>query len=175
MVRLLVAIFILSLPACSNPSPQLSLGQGFAPPLQSQRLYVVPFDTVMVPDEVSALLFNRFVDRLNQAGAGKGYEFVILKQGLKQIDQTWLAERDYLVGELFAYIEEIGSSVTDIKLRSRIRLYQPGQQTATLELTLPAESFYENNYSTLPKERRKLAEKISTELADQLLLALFGG
>jgi hypothetical protein len=94
---------------------------------------------------------------------------------LQQIDQNWLAERDYLVGELFAYIEQIGSSVTDIKLRSRIRLYQPGQQTATLELTLPAESFYENDYSTLPEERRKLAEKISTELADQLLLALFGG
>ncbi len=174
MVRLLIAMFILSLSACSNPSPQLSRSQAFEPRLQSQLLYIVPFDTVMVPNEISALLFNRFVDRLNQAGAGNGYEFVILKQGLKQIDQNWLAERDYLLGELFAYVEEIGSSVTDIKLRSRIRLYQPGQQTATLELTLPAESFYENDYSTLPKERRKLAEKISAELADQLLLALFG-
>ena len=175
MVRLLAAISILSLLACTNPSPQISRGQGFEPRLQSQLLYVVPFGTVMVPDEVSALLFNRFVDRLNQAGGVNGYEFVILKQGLKQIDPAWLAERDYLVGEVFAYVEEIGSTVTDIKVRSRIRLYQPGQQAATLELTLPAESFYENDYSTLSKERRRLAEKISTGLADQLLLALFGG
>ena len=175
MLRILVAIFFLFLSACSNPAPQVSRSQEFEPRLQSQSLYVVPFDTVMVPEEVSALLFNRFVDQLNQTGVGHGYEFIILKQGLKLIDPAWLADRDYLVGEIFAYVEEAGSSVTSIKVRSRVRLYQPGQQAATLEVSLPAESFYENDYSVLSVERRRLAEKISTELADQLLLALFGG
>ena len=174
MNRLLIVVFLLPLLACGNRAPQVSRSGKFEPQLHSRRLYVVPFDTVMVPDEVSAVLFNRFVDRLNQAGANRNYEFVILKQGLKQIDPAWLAERDYLVGEVYAYVEDVGSTATAIKARGRVRLYQPGQKTATLVLTLPAETFYENDYSTLVKERRKLAEKISTELADQLLLALFG-
>lgn len=175
MSRLLVAVLVLSLLACSRPAAQLSRSQAFAPRLQSSLLYVVPFDTVMVPEEVSTLLFNRFVDRLNQAGADRGYEFVIIKQGLRQIDARWLAERDYLVGEVYAYVEDVGSTVTDIRARSRIRLHQPGQPAATLELTLPVDTFYENDYSTLSEERRKLAETLATGLADQLLLALFGG
>lgn len=174
MNRFLVAVLVLSLLACSKPPAQLSRSQTFAPRLQSSMLYVVPFDTVMVPDEVSTLMFNRFVDRLNQVAADRGYEFVILKQGLGQIDAAWLADRDYLVGEVYAYVEDVGSTVTDIRARSRIRLHQPGQQAATLELTQPVETFYENDYSTLSAERRKLAEALSTGLADQLLLALFG-
>ena len=175
MKRLLILVCLLPLLACGSHAPQVSRSAKFDPQLQSQQLYVVPFDTIMVPDEVSAVLFNLFVDRLNQAGANRNYEFVILKQGIKQIDPAWLAERDYLVGEVYAYIEDVGSTATAIKARGRIRLYQPGQKSATLVLTLPAEAFYENDYSTPAKERRNLAEKISTELADQLLLALFGG
>ncbi len=37
----------------------------------------------MVPAEVSSVLFNHFIDQLNQADSG--YEFIILKQGLEQI------------------------------------------------------------------------------------------
>ncbi|HEY5674072.1 MAG TPA: hypothetical protein VIR78_10225 [Malonomonas sp.] len=175
MKYLFMTVFILSLLACSGPSVPRSVSPGPQARLLSPVLYVVPFDTIMVPEEVSALVFNRFVDRLNQAGAGQGHDFVILKQGIRQIDPAWLAEREYLVGEIYAYVEDVGSTVTDIKARSRVRLYQPGQSKATLELTLPVETFYENDYSALSVERSKLAEKISTELADQLLRALFGG
>ena len=101
--------------------------------------------------------------------------YTILKQGLEQIDPAWITERDYLTGEIFAYVEEIGSTVTDIRARGRIRLYQPGRPEATLEITLPAESFYENNYSTLPKQRLELARKLSADLASQLLTALARG
>lgn len=140
--------------------------------LQSGQLYIVPFETIMVPEEVSAELFDFFVDRLSNQGAQQGVEFIILKQGLTQIDADWLAERDYLTGEIFAYIEEIGSTMTDIKARSRIRLYQFGRSEPALQLTFPTESFFQNDYSSLGAERRKLAEKIATSLADQFLAAV---
>ena len=173
MRRILIAVLLFALLGCAAQSTKISRRPGFVR-LHSQTLYVVPFDTVMVPEEVSAVLFNRFVDRLNQAGDSSGTEFVILKQGLTQIDEAWLSERDYLVGEVYAYVEEVGSTMTAIKARGRVRLYQPGQKSATLLLTLPADSFYQNDYSNRQEERLKLAEKISTGLADQLLLALFG-
>jgi len=123
----------------------------------------------MVPTEVSANLFDLFVDQLNRQGSQRGIEFIILKQGLAEIDVAWLAEKSYLRGELFAYIEDVGSAMTVIKSRSRIRLFQPGQSEAALQLTLPKEVFYQNDYSSLPAERRKMAEEIARTLADQFL------
>ncbi len=170
MKNLLLALSFL-LAACASQSPPVSQ-LGKAAPLQSQQLYVVPFETIMVPAEVADNLFNAFVDRLNAQGARYGYEFIILKQGLEQIDLEWLSQRDYLRGELYAYVEDVGSSVTDIKARSRLRLYQPGQGSASLQLNYPVEVFYENDYSSLAAERRKLVEKISRQLADRLLQVL---
>lgn len=64
--------------------------------------------------------------------------------------------------------------MTEIKARSRIRLYRPGQAVPALQLTQPAEAFYQNDYSSLTAERHRLAAQISTGLADQLILALSG-
>ncbi len=158
--------------ACSSPRVMVARQQGFTPQLQSRQLYIVPFEAVMVPQEVTELLFDQFVDQLTGRGAELGVEFVILKQPLAQVAPDWLAERDYLVGELYAYVEDVGSSVTDIKSRTRLRLYQPGHKQATLELVLPVETFYENDYSNLTLERRKLAERVSAQLVEALLAEL---
>ena len=82
MYHRICLLFLLGLVACSSSALQVQQQQGAELRLQSQRVYVVPFETLMVPPEVTADLFNRFVDRLNQAGAEHGHEFVILKQGL---------------------------------------------------------------------------------------------
>jgi hypothetical protein len=140
--------------------------------LQTKQLYIVPFDTIMVPGEVSEGLFDLFVDRLNLKGAQKGVEFIILKQGVEQVDADWLAGREYLTGEVFAYIEDAGSTMTDIKARSRIRLYQPGGSEPALHIDFPTELFYQNDYSSLAAERRKLADEIAVTLADRFLAAL---
>ena len=172
MSRLLLCLFCLLLCSCvgSSPavvnSPQLDL--------QGEQLYIVPFESIMVPGEVSAGLFDLFVDRLNRQGAPRGLEFIILKQGLQKIDTDWLAQRTYLTGEIFAYIEEVGSDMTDIKARSRVRMYQPGHSAAVLQLTFPTESFYQNDYSSLEVERRKIVEKIALNLADRFLAAVTG-
>ena len=161
------------LSSCAAPSRSVNVPQATIE-LRESQLYIVPFETVMVPREVSEGLFDLFVDRLNRQGAAKGVEFIILKQGLAEIDPAWLADKSYARGELFAYIEEVGSSMTNIKARSRIRLYQPGRAEPTLQLAFPTEKFYQNDYSTLPAERRKLAQEIAKTLADRFLAALAG-
>jgi len=140
--------------------------------LQDKRVYVVPFETVMVPFEVSDELFDLFVDRLNRAGDGKGFEFVILKTALAELDPAWLQDKNYLRGELFAYVEEIGSSMTSIRARSRLRFYRPGSLEPALQLVFPTESFYQNDYSSLAQERRKLAIDVAETLADRFLSSL---
>lgn len=171
MLRLFIIGFCLLSAACTGPvetfrSPLSSIE------LEDGQLYVVPFETVMVPQEVSADLFDLFVDQLNREGADLGIEFIILKQGLAEISPDWLADKNYLRGELFAYVEEVGSTMTDIKARSRVRLYRPGQAVPALQLTFPTEVFYQNDYSSLPLERRKLAEKVAKNLADRFLSAI---
>ncbi len=164
-------VLSLLLTACLGQVPAVKqVGQ--AAPLQSRQLYVLPFETVMVPTEVADRLFSAFIDRVNERGSAQGYEFIILKQGVKQIDPAWLEQQDYLRGELFAYVEDIGSSVSVIKARSRLLLFQPGREAASLELNYAAEAFYENDYSSLAAERLRLAEEVSSQLAEQLLKAL---
>ena len=164
---------LLVLAACAPRAAEVPAG-GDVAPLQSQQLYVIPFETVMVPAAVADGLFDRFIDQLNQQGAARGYAFVILKQPLDQVDADWLRQRDYLRGEVFAYLEDVGSSMTEIKARGRLRLYQPGREQPAWESTYAAERFYENAYSALTDERRKLAEELSTTLAERLLQVLPG-
>lgn len=171
MFRWLIFGFSLLLCACAGSSLPVA-GPTATIELQEEQLYIVPFETIMVPVEVSANLFDLFVDRLNRRGAEQGVEFIILKQGLVEIDADWLATKSYLRGELFAYIEEVGSTMTDIKARSRIRLYLPGQSAPALQLSFPTEVFYQNDYSSLSVERRKLAEEVANNLADRFLAAI---
>ncbi len=171
MLRWFALCSLLICCSCSGSSRTVGVS-GSPVEFRGDQLYIVPFETIMVPEEVSGSLFDLFVDRLNRSGAEKGIDFVILKQGLEEIDADWLADKNYLRGELFAYIEEVGSDMTDIKARSRIRFYQPGQSVPALQLTFPTEVFYQNDYSSLPVERRKLAVEIANNLADQFLSAI---
>ena len=174
MKSLLLAI------ACSVLLTACSLGvnmeqkESFAPRTQPQIIYVVPFTTIMVPDEVAEGLFDRFVDILNEVQAQDGLEYVILKQGIVAIDAAWLSKRDYVTGEVFAYVEELGSSTGSIRAKSRISLFQAGQVEPTLQLDYPVDVFYEKDYSSLEDVRRKLADKISGSMAKKLNEALAG-
>ncbi|MCF6179147.1 MAG: hypothetical protein L3J63_07135, partial [Geopsychrobacter sp.] len=100
LVTLLGSLF---LSACSA-GVQSEQKKAFVPRTQSQTVFVVPFTTIMVPPGVAEGLFDRFVDTLNADQPQGGLEYVILKQGLEKIDKSWLAKRDYVTGEIFAYV-----------------------------------------------------------------------
>lgn len=175
MRSLLLAIICSVLLAACAVEVELAQHEGFVPRTQPQTIFVVPFTTIMVPGEVTEGLFDRFVDNLNQVQARDGLEFIILKQGLDAIDAAWLSKRDYVTGEVFAYVEESGSSTATIRAKSRIMLFQADQAGPTLQLDYPVDLFYEKDYLSLAAARRKLAIKISDSMAQKLSEALAGG
>jgi hypothetical protein len=171
--QILILVCSLLLVACSS-GIKMEQQEGFALRTQPQTVFVVPFTTIMVPDEVTEGLFNRFVDELNQVQTEDILEYVILKQGVDTVGADWLDKRDYVTGEVFAYVEEIGSSMASIRAKSRISLFQAGQAEPTLRIDYPVEIFYEKNYMSLDDARRKLADKISGSMARKLTEALGG-
>jgi len=170
---LLLALLLL-LAACgtSSKETQVRKAAGFVSPPTKKVLYVVPFLTVMVPPEVEEGIFDLFVDSLNAGGQSREYDFVILKEGLDRIDAEWLAQQDYLTGEIYGYVEDSGCCSTAIRVKSRLQLHQTGHEEPTLTIEYPREIFFEHDYSTLEQERRKLAEEIATTLATRLLAAI---
>lgn len=169
VVLLFLCCFVVT--ACSF-GVKLEQKEEFTPRTRPQTVFVVPFTTIMVPDEVTAGLFDLFVDNLNAAEQPVALEYIILKQGLDAIDPKWLSKRDYVTGEVFAYVEDIGSSTASIRAKSRISFFQAGVADPTLRLDYPVEIFYEKDYITLEEARRRLAAKISDSMAEKLSEAL---
>lgn len=151
---------------------KIEQGQQFTPLHQPQQVFVLPFTTVMVPNEVSENLFDRFVDNLNQQQAATGLEFVILKRTPQEIGEKWLSEHDYVAGEIFAYVEDKGSSTVSMRARSRLSYFSVGQTDPALKLNYPVEIFYEKDYQTIEAARLQLAEKVADHLAKKLLETL---
>ncbi len=178
MVRPLPALLILLLLAApSAAAVRVQKSDLYARPADGGVIYVLPFLTVMVPDEVTGPLFDRFVDELNSWGAslpGVAYEFIILKQGRERVPAEWLAEKTYVTGEVFGYVEDSGCCATDISLNSRIQLFQPHSDAPTLILQNPEKVFFDHDRSDLPVERGKLANRAGSELAIELLQVLVG-
>ncbi len=170
----LVLALLVLLAACGSGSKEVQVRKaaGFVSPPEKKALYVVPFVTIMVPPEVEEGIFDRFVDALNAGGETRDYEFVILKEELERIDAEWLAQQDYITGEIYGYVEDSGCCSTAIRVKSRLQLRQSGQEAPTLTIEYPREIFFEHDYATLEQERRKLAEDIATTLATRLLAAI---
>ncbi|WP_432823668.1 hypothetical protein [Trichloromonas sp.] len=146
----------------------------FRPSVQREQVYLAPFISVMVPGSVAEKIFDTFVDKLNADGMDRQYEFVILKGGLDSVDPSWLAERSYVTGEIFGYVEESGCCSTDIRTKSRVFLYRQGSPLPTLKHEHPVKIFFDHDYSTIEKERQNIADNIASELSTKVRDALRG-
>lgn len=136
-------------------------------------VYVIPFASTLVPVEVHETAFNDFVDLLNENRARTGVSlFEIIKDDPADIDRNWLSGQTYLSGELWSYIENSGCCQTELRIRSRVALTEPGKQTPTFEVALPLDSFYDHDQSTLEVERIKLAKDLARKLADRVISSL---
>ena len=143
-------------------------------PGERDEVYLVPFTTVMVPDAVVETIFDRFVEAMNADGLAEQYNFVILKGGLDSVDSDWRRDHDYVTGEVFGYVEESGCCSTDIRTKSRVSFHRAGSDAPALRHEYPVKTFFDHDYSTIDKERRKLAELIADELAAKVRAALSG-
>ena len=123
-------------------------------------------------DEVNARIFDQFVDLLNRDGAALGLQFVILKEGLQRIPPEWLAIRQYVTGEIYAYVEDSSCCVTDLRTKARLTYRHPNQNIPAFGFNYPVKSFFDHDRSTLNVERAKLSDDIAATLAGELLKAL---
>ena len=169
----LTALLLLLLLAGCAASPK-TRSYGFLDPrLEREVLYVVPFDATLVPPDFGGPIFDQFVDILNarrkQTRVGR---FVILKEELKEVEPVWLIKQNYVSGDIWGYVESSGCCSTDMKVKSRIYLYEPGKNMPTLEVFVPVEGFFEHDRSTLAAARSRMGKKLAEELADAVLRKL---
>jgi len=135
-------------------------------------VYVVPFSTIMVPRQVESRLFDQFIELLNTKNEELGLFFVILKEGVDKVSPEWLAKRRYVIGEIYAYVEESGSLTTDLRARVRMTYFRAHQQDPAFVFEFPTRIFFDRDRSTLEEERDKLADQISKVLAEELISAI---
>jgi hypothetical protein len=166
-------LFLTSLPdpipqKIPEPLPQLLP----EPEPEPGVVYIVPFVSVMVPKEVNERIFDHFVDSLITAGDKLELQFVILKEGLQRVDPQWLSVRKYVTGEIYAYVEEVGSTIIDLKAKARLNYHRPRQVAPAFSFMYPVAKFLDRDAAVIEEERLKMADNIAEALAREFIKAI---
>lgn len=173
---LLLSLFALHLSlllAGCGPTARVTTAPDFKPSPDQDVIYVAPFVNTLVPERFAETVFNDFVDTLNSNRALTGGKwFLIIKDELKDVDPAWLAKRPYIAGELWSYIENSGCCSTELRVKARVGFYEPGRKEPSVDISVPLESFFEHDRSTLEAERTRLAKRLAGELADQFIKSM---
>lgn len=168
---LLTLILSLLVAGC-GPKPKVTVAPTFSS-AAAETVYIVPFTGALVPETFSETVFNDFVDLLNGRRRETGVRsFAILKDEVGAVDVGWLAQQHYISGEIWSYVEETGCCATNIRVKVRAYLTEPGKRVPSVEIFLPMESFFEHDKSTIDRERGRLARDIARELAVRFTAAL---
>ncbi|MFA7405414.1 MAG: hypothetical protein WC007_15580 [Pelobacteraceae bacterium] len=170
-ISLLFSVFLL-LTGCSTT--QITKDYSVLDPqVERESLYIVPFDATLVPPDFGDPIFDEFVDILNarrkQTKVGR---FVILKEELKEVEPAWLIKQIYISGDIWGYVETSGCCSTDLKVKSRIYLYEPGKNSPTFEVFVPAEQYFEHDRSDITAAKVRLGKKLAQDLAEAVLKKL---
>lgn len=169
---IIMAVSLFFLSACGANTKVRDFGT-FDPKVQRDALYIIPFNTTLVPPDVGEPVFNEFVDRLNKLRKQTNIaNFVILKEELKEVEPAWLVKQIYVSGDIWGFVESSGCCSTDMKMKSRIYLYEPGKTEPSLEVFVPVEQFFEHDRLSNKVARARLVKKLATELVDSLVKRL---
>jgi len=145
----------------------------FDPKLQRDALYIIPFNTTLVPPGIGEPVFNNFVDLLNKQRKSTNIErFVILKEELKEVEPAWLVKQSYVSGDIWGFVESSGCCSTEMKAKSRIYLYEPGKTEPSLEVFVPVELFFEHDRLSNQAAREQLSRKLASELVKSIMQRL---
>lgn len=170
--RSLLIVVIMLMTGCAA-TPTTKDYAALDPKLEREFLYVIPFDATLVPPDFGDPIFNQFVDLLNsrrkQTKVGR---FVILKEELKEVEPAWLIKQNYISGDIWGYVEASGCCSTAMKVKSRIYLNEPGKNSPTFEVFVPAEHFFDHDRSDIIAAKARLGGKLAQELADAVIKKL---
>lgn len=141
--------------------------------VEREALYIVPFDATLVPGDFGDPIFNQFVDMLNnRRKQTKVSRFVILKDELRDVEPAWLIKQTYISGDIWGYVETSGCCSTDMKVKSRIYLYEPGNNTPSFEVFVPVEHFFDHGRSDITTAKARLGTKLAQDLAEAVIKKL---
>ncbi|RNC67657.1 MAG: hypothetical protein ED859_13365 [Desulfuromonadales bacterium] len=169
---LLTVFFSLMVAACA-PTPRVAVSPGFRPAAQVETAYVVPFAAALVPETFSETVFNDFVDQLNLSRRETGVRtFAILREELKEVDPSWLSRQFSISGDIWSYVEDSGCCATNIRVKARVYVTEPGKSTPSVEIYVPLESFFDHDRSTIDRERDRLARALARDLAQRIVAAI---
>jgi hypothetical protein len=168
----LLIVHMLLLSGCA-PAVKVTMSRAFNPAPDQNIVYVLPFTNSLVPEAFSETVFNDFIDNLNK-DRHKGYItwFYIIKENPADVDPTWREKQVYVTGEIWSYIENAGCCSTELRVKARLRLFEPEQKDPTLEIFIPLDSFFEHDRSPLAVERQRLAKRLAGEMSDAVIKAL---
>jgi hypothetical protein len=143
------------------------------PRQEREAIYIIPFDATLVPPDFGEPVFNEFVDRLNAKHKDtRVKKFVILKEELKDVEPAWLVKQTYISGDIWGYVETSGCCSTEMKVKSRIYLYEPGKPEPSLEVFVPEEEFFEHDRQSIKGVKTRMAKQLSHSLADVIIKKL---
>ena len=167
-----VLLAALMLTGCAGGAKVRNFG-GLDPRQARDTVYVIPFDTTLVPSDVGEPVFNEFVDRLNsQRKNTRVAKFLILKEELKEVEPAWLVKQTYISGDIWGYVETSGCCSTDMKVKSRLYLYEPGKNEPSLEVFVPETDFFEHDRLTITAAKARMGKKLAHSLADTIIKKL---
>lgn len=143
------------------------------PQLERESLYIVPFDATLVPPDFGDPIFDAFVDTLNarrkQTKVGR---FVILKEDLKEVEPAWLIKQVYISGDIWGYVETSGCCSTEMRVKSRLYLYEPGKNSPTFEVFVPVEGYFDHDRGDITAAKARLGKKLAQDLAEAVIKKL---
>ncbi|MFA7060808.1 MAG: hypothetical protein WC156_08325 [Pedobacter sp.] len=163
---------VLFLTACTGAAKIRDYGS-LDPRQERETVYVIPFDTTLVPSDVGEPVFNEFVDRLNAHRKNtRVAKFLILKEELKEVEPAWLVKQTYISGDIWGYLESSSCCSTEIKVKSRLYLYEPGKNEPSLEIIMPETDFFEHNRLSIAAAKARMGKKLAYGLADAIIKKL---
>jgi hypothetical protein len=169
-LALLIAVGLLSPLWGCVPASKLTVAPDLKVAPEKEIVYIIPFTSTLVPNDIAETVFNELVDNLNDNNKQPDIRwFSIIKE---EVPPEWLTKQVYLTGEMWSYMENSGCCSTEIKINARLLLHEPGKDKPTLELFVPLESFFEHDRSSLEIERLKFAKKLAGELSGKFLQAI---
>lgn len=172
--RLLPLFLLLFLTACSSSRVTYS-SPAFSIATNQKMMPVQPFGSTLVPARLSDSVFNEFIDGLNDSQATTGISwFGIVKDDIKELEKSLPGSHVFLNGELWSYIENSGCCATELRIKSRLRIYRVQSRELLWEAEFPLEGFFEHDNSTIEVEREKLGRRLSSEMIKETSRALSG-
>ncbi len=170
-IALFFAAFVL-LAGCSL-APTTKDSSGLDPQVERESIYIVPFDATLVPPDIGDPIFDEFVDILNdRRKQTKVRRFLILKEELKDVEPAWLIKQVYISGDVWGYVEKSGCCSTEMKVKSRIYLHEPGKDVPTFEAFVPMEYYFDHDRNDINSAKTRLSTKLAQRLAETVLKKL---